>query len=175
MRRFPLVFFLFAALVVPAAPAAAQSIGVGAGVVKLENDDESSLFLTGNLRLTLVGPLKLEPEVGYWKRTARLGPAEASFEDFSLGANGVVVIPAHPLELFGGLGVGAHFLNRSAGIAGLTRDSDATEVALHLLAGVDFRVSDTLNFFGAVRRDAFGDDSEARDQTKFYGGLRFKF
>ncbi len=168
MKRFALTPFLLGFLALPVAPASAQSIGAGAGIVRLENDDESSLFLTGNLRLTLVGPLKLEPEVGYWKRGA-------SFEDFSLGANGVVVLPAHPLELFGGIGVGAHFLNRSAGIAGLTRDSDATEVGLHLLAGLDFRVSDTLNLFGAVRRDAFGDDAEARDQTKFYGGLRFKF
>ena len=171
MKRFagPFLFVLFA---LSGAPAAAQSIGVGAGVVKLENDDQSSLFLTGNLRVRLLGPLMLEPEVGYWKRS---GPGEASFEDFSLGANGVVVLPAHPLEIFGGIGVGAHFLNRSAGIAGLARDSDATEFGLHLLAGLDFRVSDTLNFFGAVRFDAFGDDSDARDQTKFYGGLRFKF
>ena len=172
MKRFLLlgVFLAFAALAPQ--PARAQSIGVGAGIVKLEKDDSSSLFLTGNLRLKLLGPIVLEPEVGYWKRTL---PTGAKFEDASLGANSLVVISGHTLELFGGAGMGAHFLDRSAGIAGLIRDSKKTDIAIHLLAGVDVRLSSSLNALGVVRQDVFGNDSDARDQTKIYGGLRFKF
>lgn len=82
-----------------------------------------------------------------------------------------------PLELFGGVGAGVHFLNRSAGIAGVVARSEQTKAALHLLAGVDFTVSSTLNLFGSVRRDRFRAeaDNSTPDQTKFYGGLRFKF
>ena len=174
MNRYA-IFFVFVLATLLSEAAAAQSIGVGAGTVKLENDNERSLFLTANLRVKLLGPIFLEPEVGYWKRTLSAGPAEATFEDASLGANGLVVISGHTLEVFGGAGMGAHFLDRSAGIAGLIRDSKTTDIAIHLLAGVDVRLSSSVNAFGVVRRDAFGSDSEARDQTKFYGGLRFKF
>lgn len=166
---------LFAVFVAFAAPASAQSIGAGAGIVKLEQDDESSLFLTGNLRIGLLGPIVLEPEVGYWKRTEPVGTGEATFEDLSLGANGLLVVGGDKLELFGGVGLGAHFLDRSAGIAGIIRDSKSTDVAVHVLGGVDFKLSGALNAFGVVRRDVFGDASDARDQTKFYAGLRLKF
>lgn len=172
MKRYVLLFSVSLACV---ASASAQSIGVGAGIVKLEKDDQSSLFLTGNLRIGLLGPIVLEPEVGYWKRTESVGSAQATFEDFSLGANALLVIPGNKLELFGGAGVGTHFLDRSAGIAGIIRDSKSTDLAVHLLAGLDVKLSGALNAFGVVRRDVFGDASDARDQTKFYGGVRLKF
>lgn len=157
--------------------ARAQALGAGAGMTKIENTADSALFLTGNLRLKLVGPIFLEPEVGYWKKTESGLVSDASSEDLSLGANGIVVLPAHPIELFGGAGVGAHFIDRHAGFAGLTSSSNKVRIGLHVLAGLDFRVSDTLNFFGAARGDFFrdqGSDEEPR-QTKLYGGLRFKF
>lgn len=166
---------LLAVFLAFAASASAQSIGVGAGIVKLEKDDGSSLFLTGNLRMRLLGPIVLEPEVGYWKRTEPVGTGEATFEDFSIGANGLLVVPGSKFELFGGAGIGAHFLDRSAGIAGIIRDSTSTDVAVHVLGGIDFKLSNSMNVFGVVRRDVFGDASDARDQTKFYAGLRLKF
>jgi len=175
MKRYAFLAVVLALATLAPAAARAQSIGVGAGIVKLEQDDQSSLFLTGNLRLKILGPIVLEPEVGYWKRTFPTGAGEAKFEDFSVGANGLVVIPGHTVELFGGVGLGAHFLDRSAGIAGLIRDSKKTDIAIHLLVGLDVRLSSSVNGFGVARRDAFGSDSEARDQTKFYGGLRLKF
>lgn len=176
MKRYVLLFsVLVASAALAPQEARAQSIGVGAGIVKLEQDDESSLFLTGNLRIGLLGPIVLEPEVGYWKRTEPVGTGEATFEDFSIGANGLLVVGGDKLELFGGVGLGTHFLDRSAGIAGIIRDSKSTDVAVHVLGGVDVKLSGALNAFGVVRRDVFGDSSDARDQTKFYAGLRLKF
>lgn len=154
----------------------AQGLGAGAGVVRIE-DGGSSLFLTASMRVKLFGPILLEPEVGYWKKSeAGLG-GEVSADDLSVGGNVLVVVPAHPLELFGGIGAGAHFLDRSAGSAGLLARSEQTKLGLHLMAGLDFVVSDSLNLFGAVRRDTFKDDDvgPVQSQTKIYGGLRFKF
>lgn len=157
-------------------PARAAGLGVGAGVVDVDEAPESSLFLTGNLRFRLLGPVNLEPEVGYWKQTQEGIAVATRSEDLSLGVNGLLVLPLHPLELFAGAGLGAHFVDRSAGIGGLVTETSETRTGVHLLAGVDFTVSDTLNFFGAARRDSFGDAVEDEPaQTKFYGGLRFKF
>lgn len=178
MKRVLVVSALvFAAALSAAGPAAAGGLGVGAGVVKLQHSSDSSLFLTGNLRFKLLGPIALEPEVGYWKESASGALASASSEDFSVGVNGLLVLPARPLELFGGVGIGAHFIDRKAGLAGLTSDASHTKTGLHLLAGLDYVVSDTLDLFGAARRDSFsGEGSDAEpSQTKFYGGLRFKF
>jgi hypothetical protein len=167
---------LFAACaLLAAASAEAQSIGAGAGVVRLEDDDEDSLFLTGNVRFQLIGPLQLEPEVGWWKRTQQAGTAQVRYEDFNLGVNALLVVPGSRIELFVGAGVGAHFLDRTAGIAGIIRDATSTDVAVHVLGGLDVKLQGTLSLFAAIRKDAFGDDTDARDQTKLYGGLRLRF
>ena len=86
--------FFLAVAASPSREAAAQSIGAGAGVVELDNRNESSLYLTANLRFKLIGPLQLEPEVGYWKRTLAVAGGEASSEDLHLGANALLVFPA---------------------------------------------------------------------------------
>ena len=153
----------------------AQSIGAGAGIVKLEKEEGSSLYLTANVRFPLLGPLHLEPELGYFKRTEQIAAGELSFEDFSLGANALLVIPGSRIQVFGGVGIGAHFLDRSAGIAQIIRDAQSTDTAFHVLGGLDVSLSGPLVLFGVARKDVFGDDTDARDQTKFYGGLRLKF
>src|SRR5712691_1875837 len=117
MKRFALSALAVTALSLSAARTDAQSIGVGAGIVKLENDDAHSLFLTGNLRFRLLGPIMLEPEVGYWKRTETIPAGELKFEDFNVGGNALLVFPGRALSLWGGAGLGWHFLDRSAGIA----------------------------------------------------------
>ena len=167
--------FLLAVTVFSSPEAGAQSIGVGAGVVELDNRNESSLYLTANLRFRLIGPLQLEPEVGYWKRTLAVPGGEASSEDLHLGANALLVFPAGAFEFFGGVGVGAHFLDRSAGFEGLARDVAQTDAAIHLLAGLDVKLGGSLSLFGVARQDSFEDDAGSPDQTKFYGGLRLRF
>jgi hypothetical protein len=154
-------------------PAHAGGLGVGAGVVDVEGARDSSLFLTGNIRFRLLGPVNLEPEVGYWKQTQDGVAAQTRSEDLSLGVNGLLVAPLHPLQVFAGAGLGAHFVDRSAGIGGVVGESSDTRTGVHLLAGLDFKASDTLNLFGAARRDTFGDEPDQEPaQTKFYGGLR---
>lgn len=175
MKRHALFALLLGLALSAAAPAGAQSLGVGAGIVKLENDDAHSLFLTGNLRFKLLGPIVLEPEVGYWKRTETIPAGELKFEDFSVGGNALLVFPGRSLSLWGGAGLGWHFLDRSAGIAGLLHAAKSTDAAVHVLAGVDVRVSNSASLFATARKDVFGNDTDSRDQTKFYGGLRFTF
>ena len=155
--------------------AQAQSIGAGAGIVKLEKEEGSSLYLTANIRFKLIGPIHLEPEVGYFKRTEQIAAGVLSFEDFSLGANALLVVPGSRFQVWGGVGIGAHFLDRSAGIAQIIRDAKSTDTAIHVLGGLDVTLSGPLVLFGVARKDVFGDDTDARDQTKFYGGLRLKF
>jgi opacity protein-like surface antigen len=174
IRRVVVCAALLALVVSPCARAG--GLGVGAGVVELEGAAESSLFLTGNVRFKLLGPVNLEPEVGYWKQTQGGAVVNTRGEDLSLGVNGLLVAPVHPLEVFAGAGLGAHFVERSEVVAGLVGETRETRTGVHLLAGLDFRVSDTLNLFGAARRDAFGGESDDPPaQTKFYGGLRFRF
>lgn len=174
--RSSLSLAIFVALsVLVCSEARAQSVGAGAGIVKLEKDDQSSLYLTANVRFPLLGPIHLEPEVGYWKRTQQVPAGELKYEDFSLGANALLVVPGARFELFGGAGIGAHFLDRSAGIAQIIRDAKTTDTAIHVLGGIDVRLSGPLVVFGVARKDVFGDGSDERDQTKFYAGLRLKF
>jgi opacity protein-like surface antigen len=113
--------------------------------------------------------------VGYWKRSEQIAAGKLSFEDLSLGANALLVIPGSRFQVFGGVGIGAHFLDRTAGIAQIIRDAQSTDTAFHVMAGLDVNLSGPLALFGVARKDAFGDDTDARDQTKFYGGLRLKF
>src|SRR6266850_1755750 len=98
MKRHALFAGLSLAAFLITVPARAQSLGVGAGIVKLENDDAHSLFLTGNLRFKLLGPIVLEPEVGYWKRTQTIPAGELKYEDVSVGGNALLVFPGRALS-----------------------------------------------------------------------------
>jgi opacity protein-like surface antigen len=160
-----------------ATPLAAQSLAVGAGIVKPSETGETSLFLTANIRLKLLGPIHVEPEVGYWKDSQTALAGQVSSEDLSVGANALLVIPGRAIEVFGGAGLGLHFLDRSGGVAGLPSRSDQTKTALQLFAGLDVKLSDALSLFGAGRYDVLGrdDPDEELHQKKLYGGLRLRF
>jgi hypothetical protein len=150
------------------------SLGIGAGVAKTEQIPDT-LFLTANLRIPLVSYLVLEPEVGYWKKNYSALGLNASAEDLSFGGNALVVIPARPLAIFGGAGVGAHRLKGTLGVPGLLSASQSeTKLGIHLLAGLDVSVAPRLSLFGVGRYDIIHEDSGSDHihETKFYGGLR---
>jgi opacity protein-like surface antigen len=167
---------LFAVTAAAPADAGNGGLGLGIGVVTLEEQDEKSMFLTGNIRFTLLGPILLEPELGYWKEEHEGILAGTESEDLSLGVNALVMLPPDgPVQVFGGVGIGAHFIDRSARVGGILAQVDDTRRAIHLLAGIEFKTSGPLAIFGTIRRDTFRDEDDEPHQTKFYGGLRFRF
>ena len=173
---------LAAAAAVALAPSAhaqtSGSLGLGVGVVK-PKDIDSTVWFTGTLRLPLSANLALEPEIGYWKKTAEEGAAKASLEDLHFGGSALLVFPSERVEIFVGGGAGAHRLKGKLGVFGVGIDRTETKLGLHILGGIDIRASDSLTVFGAARweRIRLGDEDDGDDDldtTKFYGGLRFR-
>ena len=174
MRRWFVVLAVL--LVLPIRPARAEngSLGLGVGVVKTEVVPDS-VYLTGNFRLPLVSYLVLEPEVGYWKKDYNVAGLVVSAEDLTYGGNALLVIPVHPISIWGGAGLGAHRFKGSLGVPGLVTVSDTeTKLGVHLLGGLDISLSPKLAVFGAGRYDIVHTDINGDNihETKFYGGLR---
>lgn len=161
-----------AAALVLAGRAEAQglSIGLGAGTVDPQ-DSRTALWLTANLRWKLAKNVVIEPEVGYWKKSETTADLDSSLKDMSAGANVLYRVPRKRLTYFVGGGLGVHVVKSSVRIADFDSESD-TEIkqGLHFLAGLDIKLAGALSVFGAARFDAVADV----DQSKLYGGLRFK-
>jgi hypothetical protein len=176
MKRLLGLSFLSAVFILSGRPTRADglSLGVGAGVVKTENISET-FYITGNLRFPLFPYVVLEPEVGYWKKDYNVLGATASAEDLSFGGNALLVIPAHPLSIWGGAGLGAHQLKGSFNAPGLgSISSSETRLGIHLLVGLDVSIAPRVKLFGAARYDIIHEDPSTDNihETKFYGGLR---
>src|SRR5215472_13703225 len=170
MRRWFLVLAVLLVLPARATLAEGGSLGLGVGVSKTEVVPDS-LYLTGNFRIPLVSYLVLEPEVGYWKKDYNVAGIDVSAEDLTFGGNMVLVIPVHPISIWGGAGVGAHRLKGSLGVPGLVTISDTeTKVGIHLLGGLDISLSPKLSLFGAGRYDIVHTDTNGDNihETKFY-------
>lgn len=152
------------------------SLGIGIGIVK-PKDIDSTLWFTANFRIKVTNHLVIEPEAGIWKKTEKAFGVEASLQDLSFGGNVLLVSGGDPLKIWGGGGLGAHLIKGTLGIGGLGSASETeTKLGIHLLGGVDYKVSNTLDLYGAGRYDIvdLGDDDNL-NELKFYGGLRFKF
>lgn len=150
------------------------SIAGGAGVVSTEGIP-ATFYITGNLRIPLLPVLVLEPEVGYFKKDYTIFGFTASAEDLTLGGNALVVLPVHPLEVFGGAGLGAHRLTGNFNAPGLGSISTSeTKLGIHLLAGLDIKVAPRVSLFGAGRYDIvhLSSNGDNLHETKFYGGVR---
>lgn len=163
-----------------AADARAQeqaSLSLGAGYVA-PNDVDSTFWVTANYRFRITDRVLLEPEVGYWKKGDDAPSVDVSIEDLNFGVNGI-------LELGGGGGTGLRpwvgaglGLHRLKGVVDLDDDDDGdafdetdTELAIHLLGGADFGLTDTFDLYAAARFDLVSDIN----QFKVYGGIRYRF
>jgi len=157
-----------------AAPALAQdnSIGLGVGFVDPENVGGTAWF-TANAQIKVADRIVVQPEAGFWTKSEDyLGLASASIKDFNVGAN-VLYMPATKSDFqFGiGVGIGLHILSGEVGVLNLFSESDSeTKLGIHLLGQGDYKLSDSVGVFAAVRFDLVSDIN----QTKVYGGVRFK-
>lgn len=163
---------LFALLAAGCLPAAAQdtTLGLGVGYVK-PSDVDGTLWLTANVQFKVAENVVVEPEAGWWKKSASFpGIFDVSIEDFDAGANVLYRSPGEGVRFTVGAGVGAHFLKAKAGILGFSDSDTETKVGAHLLAGVEFGGAASVRFFVNGRYDLVSD----LNQFKIYGGVRFK-
>jgi hypothetical protein len=166
------------------------AFGVGVGVVHFS--DEGSIYLSANLRRRIHftpraddaqgsaantpepdqgrhGRVYVEPEVGYWKRTTD-GVDE---KDVLVGVNLVGVVPTRVFDLFIGAGFGAHFLDLAVFENGAAVSQSATRFGANIQFGVEADLARNLGIFGQGRIDLV--DKNPSQQSKVWGGLRFRF
>lgn len=109
----------------------------------------------------------LEAEYGRFKRE------EAGREDSDslLGLNIIGVVPARSVDIFLGIGFGAHFFDAEPA---LPADEDSVRVGGNAQFGVEVYVSDRVGVFGVGRVD-FVEGERLGQQSKVWGGLRVHF
>lgn len=145
--------------------AQAAALGLGAGVVQIEDADSSQLWVTANVRLPVGENFALEPEVGWYRESED----EVTLDVINLGGNALFVYSAaEQVELWAGGGAGAHTYRVSVG----DESESETRLGIHFLGGVDLKLSDSLKLFGAIRYEIIQAD-ESFHQWKLYAGLRF--
>ncbi len=165
------------------------ALALGAGVVEPDNTGE--VYYYGGLRFRLHGdedraPEKgdwryerrgdivafIEPELGYWESN-NSGLKES---DFSVGVNGIGVIPGRTVDYFFGVGLGVHFLdtNIAATQNRAALNNSDSHVGGNFQVGLDIRMSRAVSLFGTGRFDIIEGVSNTL-QGKVYMGLRFRF
>ncbi|MFI5183498.1 MAG: hypothetical protein ACHQNV_03800 [Vicinamibacteria bacterium] len=175
---------------VPSDEGKAWALGLGLGLVR--SSDEGSLYLSANLRRRIHfsprpddtqsgsassepdqgrhGRVYVEPEVGYWKRTAASGVDD---KDLLLGVNLVGVVPTRVFDLFIGAGFGAHFLDLGVLQNGVVVSQSSTRFGANIQFGVEADLARNVGVFGQGRIDLV--DKNPSQQSKVWGGLRFRF
>jgi hypothetical protein len=165
------------------------ALGLGVGLVR--SSDVGSLYLSANLRRRIHfsprpddsqggasapepdqgrhGRVYVEPEVGYWKRTT----SGVDEKDVLLGVNLVGVVPTRVFDLFIGAGFGAHFLDLAVFENGVAVSQSATRFGANIQFGVEADLARNVGIFGQGRIDLV--DKNPSQQSKVWGGLRFRF
>ena len=163
--------FALGMLVVAAGVAAAEDnggFGLGAGIVSVKDSGTSRLWLTANMRWMLADNLALEPEIGWYRMPVT---ASVNADEFNGGGSVLLILPANKVDLFAGLGLGAH-MSRLSSSGGSNTE---TQLGYHGLAGVDLKASRSISLFGAVRYEIVNSNTDVKTKLwKFYGGLRFR-
>jgi hypothetical protein len=163
---------------VGAAAAEPSSLGLGLGAVDPDGVD-TALWLTANYRFHVSRALALEPEIGYWKKSEQAFGVSASAKDLNFGLSALGVLQAsRRVSLSVGAGAGIHNLEVDVGFVGQVAVSDSiTRLGTHVLGGVALDASRTISLFVNVRYDWIfvEDDEPSVDQSKVYGGFRFRF
>ncbi len=146
------------------------SLGVGAGVgyVKPENID-ATLHISGNVQLAVTDNIITEAEISYWKKSETAFFIEVSVSDASVGGNVLLRLPAEPLKIYGGAGLGVHFVTGRAEFLGIGASETETKLGIHLLGGLEYGLMERLAVFANGRFDLVSDIN----QFKIYGGVRF--
>ena len=116
----------------------------------------------------------LEPEIGYWSRTAD-DPGEVDEEDLYVGLNLIGVVPTRNADFFFGAGFGLHFTDTQLlDDTGVLTDESESRLGGNVQFGVDINMTDSFALYGLGRLDLLEDRPNDR-QSKVQVGLRFKF
>jgi hypothetical protein len=171
MKKLLLALGILVAVAGVASAEDAGGFGLGAGMVKVKDSDSSQLWLTANVRWMLADNLALEPEIGWYRWTAGTG-GDDRVDVFNGGGSALIILPVEKIDLFAGVGLGAHMYRASS--SGMS--STETHLGYHGLAGIDLHASRGVSLFGAVRYEiiSLGSGLDSVKQFKLYGGLRFR-
>jgi len=172
MKRIIVALGMLAVLMSATAYADGGGVGLGVGILKIKDADDSSLWFTGNFRLNLSPSFVLEPEVGWAREKVEGYYGDYNVDLINFGGSALFIVPAEKIEFFIGGGLGAHMMR----VSGDDIDSESeTKLGFHGLAGLDLKASEAISLFGAVRYEIINTDGdEKQKQWKIYGGLRFR-
>ncbi len=180
--KFPLLAVLalvFAFLVcIPQGVQAETDIGIGAGVnFTGDGDLGTTYYVTANLRWQPHPHFAMEPEVGFWSKTATTSfcflvchTETVDFRDLNLGVNVYYVFRSGKVQWSVGGGPSVHFIQGVIGFFG-AGSGEETSVGVQVLGGFDFPLTDRSKFFVTTRLDYI---DAFNGQVKIYGGIRFR-
>jgi hypothetical protein len=162
----------------------AWALGLGAGIV--QPDVQSETYWSANLRRRLgrrseranvaSSPSSglrgyLEGEVGYWR-------GETAFTqdtDLLLGVNLIGAVPTPIVDLYLGVGFGAHFVDEAFLADGQRIDRSQTRFGGNAQFGVEVKAGERVGIFGNGRLDFLSGSTRNRQYNKIWGGVRFYF
>ncbi|MCS7313540.1 MAG: porin family protein, partial [Acidobacteria bacterium] len=116
------------------------SIGVGMADPTDPGTSGGLLAVVG-FRYPLTPWLAVEPEVGYWERSARTDVWVSDvFSDFNIGLRGLLTAPVgRTLGFYAGVGVDVHVLTGEFRVTGFpTAEETQTRTGFHILGGTEF-------------------------------------
>lgn len=171
----------------PRPPAAEKepqvSFFAGAGYAKPADLEGGTAFFTGGFRINLSETIALEPEFGYWKKSAGLqDSAGVGLDDAMVGLNVVVGSRKERLGVYCGAGPSLHMSKLSAAVLDVSASETSMEFGGQAFVGADFKVSKPVWLFLSARYEAvaqhsWGDGALKASVSglKGYGGLRLLF
>jgi hypothetical protein len=155
--------------------AAASRFGLGLGAGLVDAGPTTEPYLMAGLRMRFGredrhegGGLGgyLEPEVGYWRRSA----PGITDEDLLIGVNVGGLVQLQSVSYFVAAGLGMHFIDTDRfGV-----QDDTTSLGVNVQFGVDVHVTPALSLFGVGRVDLV-EEWDDETQAKIYLGLRAHF
>jgi hypothetical protein len=162
----------------PAAEVARRSCSVAAGAVE-PVDIGRTLWLRGSLRHG-IGPLLVEPEIGYWSRSELAFGLTASVRDAQLGLNIAypLPLPGRSVGLVAAAGAAAHRIRSAGGPVGQKVASETVvRPGLQGALSLELKLSRRTAAFVAARADWIFQGGEApwERQEKLYGGVSVGF
>ena len=157
---------------------AGSNVFVGAGYV-WPADVDGTAYVTGGIRIK-AGPVAIEPEVGYWKKSEGVEDlVRISLSDLSFGAN-LVFAPdlTGKVGVYFGAGAALHRLKLTGTLIGISESASENKFGAQGFAGIDFKLSDPVWLFATGRYD-YVTKVKGLDLSlsgfKVYGGLRINF
>jgi len=155
-------------------PGRAPLLGIGVGVADPTTRGTPGGFLAmAGFRYPLTPWFAVEPEVGYWERSARTDVLVSDvFSDFNVGLQGLFTVPVgRTLGLYAGAGVDVHALTGEFRVVGFpTSEETRARAGFHVLGGTEVRLGRAAWLFVTGRYDVVAD----LKQVRWVLGARFR-